>query len=652
VDYLSRLARVPRRVFVGLCRLVFRHRWVLVGYGYVVVGLHLLKPVLPHLAKAAIAESATTALKFADFADFVDFSQRCRGVWGGGDAVGVGGGGRASGLGGAGVVDVITRLCGQYFAAAGSVVAGWGGATVRALLWEGPLPMISFVKLAAAVGGGYLGHFTASQKQRAIAAFHYSPVHLIPPGQPRGGLNVFVGHTYTICDCGTVLTGAYLFWVLPFSEDPVARCLIGCMAVLLGAGIVDEAVGQLRGGEERRMGVVNAPVRAVSLCLVHLVDEHIVAVFGVGLILSSLDLLRWAAGGDAIFFTAVVAPVSQNLGLHWVYAFVNGVLHGVVPAGRIAGLALWWDANVSWWFDGALVLWCVGLAPAVVSVVSLLRMTYELYNSNQCCWELVVYCFCLPALVLSMMWIGVWNSVMMPAHVAALVIVRDVRCALPASLIGALQGLQLIGVDYKIRGLDRVFTTPATIIHSFLSQIYVACTGILLKVYNILAPAAWWLLDMAAMWWGLVVSGVLCVVLLVWTGCTWLYLHRLLVAGVIAEAVSLAQLCRRAATLGSGGGGGGGGWGRGGGGERVGVGDPHAGFYFPSGDADFYFPSLVSSLPPASSSGGGGLLLEEDASSLHVWTTPDWVSAAAQLVGVLGRDKKKKSSLCIVTLFI
>ena len=82
------------------------------------------------------------------------------------------------------------------------------------------------------------------------------------------------------------------------------------------------------------------------------------------------------------------------------------------------------------------------------------------------------------------------------------------------------------------------------------------------------------------------------------------------------------------------------------------MGDPHAGFYFPSGDADFYFPSLVSSLPPASSSGGGGLLLEEeDASSLHVWTTPDWVSAAAQLVGVLGRDFFK-NVLCIVTSFI
>ena len=604
---------------MGLCRLVFRHRWVLVGYGYVVVGLHLLKPALPHLAKAAIAERATTALKFAGFAGFADFAQRCRGVWGEGD-VGVGG----SGLGGAGVVDVIARLCGQYFAAAGSVVAEWGEATVRALLWEGPLPVMSYVKVAAAVGGGYLGHFIASQKQRAIAAFQYSPVHLITPGQ-------LVGHTYTIGDFGTVLAGANLFWVLPFSEDPVARCMVGCMAVLLGAGIVDEAVGQLRGGEEGRMGIVNAPVRAVSLCLVHLVDEHIVAVFGAGLILASLDLLRWAAGGDALLFTAVVAPVSETLGLHWVYAFVNGLLHGVVPAGRIAGLALWWDVNVSWWFDGALVLWCVGLAPAVVSVVSLLRMIYELYNSNQCCWELVVYCFCLPALVVSMMWIGVWNSVMMPAHVAALVVIRDVRCALPASLIGALQGLQLIGVDYKIRGLDRVFTTPATIIHSFLSQIYVACIGILLKVchkvYTLLAFAGRWLLDMAAMWWGLVVLGVLCVVRLVRTGCIWLYQHRLLVAGVITEAVSLAQLCRRAATLGSGGGGGRGGGGGGGG-----------------GDADFYFPSIsiVSSLPAASSSSsGGGLLLEEeDSSSLHVWTTLDCFS---HLFGVLGRQKKKSS---------
>jgi len=146
VDYLSRLAREPGRVFVGLCRLVFRHRWVLVGYGYVVVGLHLLKPALPHLAKAAIAERATTALKFAGFAGFADFAQRCRGVWGEGD-VGVGG----SGLGGAGVVDVIARLCGQYFAAAGSVVAEWGEATVRALLWEGPLPVMSYVKVAAAV---------------------------------------------------------------------------------------------------------------------------------------------------------------------------------------------------------------------------------------------------------------------------------------------------------------------------------------------------------------------------------------------------------------------------------------------------------------------------------------------------------------------
>ena len=157
-----------------------------------------------------------------------------------------------------------------------------------------------------------------------------------------------------------------------------------------------------------------------------------------------------ATGGEALLFTVMVVPVSEGLGLQWAYTSFNSVLHGAVPAQQLAGMAGWWDSNVAWWFDGALVLWVAGLAPAVGAVARLLAMIYELYNSNQCCWELVVYCFCLSALVTAMMWIGVWNSVMMPAHVAARIVVRDVRYALPVSVIGVLQGLQLIGVDYQI----------------------------------------------------------------------------------------------------------------------------------------------------------------------------------------------------------
>ena len=69
-----------------------------------------------------------------------------------------------------------------------------------------------------------------------------------------------------------VLAGAYLFWVLPFSPDPMSRCMIGAVAVLVGAGLVDDGVavvrGRVRAGDAGvQLSIVNAPVRVAALCL-------------------------------------------------------------------------------------------------------------------------------------------------------------------------------------------------------------------------------------------------------------------------------------------------------------------------------------------------------------------------------------------------
>ena len=151
-------------------------------------------------------------------------------------------------------------------------------------------------------------------------------------------------------------------------------------------------------------------------------------------------------------------------------------------------------------------------------------------------------------MVVQMMWIGVWNAVMMPASVAASATLRDVQLVGPLCVVGVLQGLELIGVDYAIRYLDSSFSGPASVIQGWLDAAVARARGQVARLRVVLAPTARRVRHAAVAcgsWVGRKVSAVLA-----WVkkAALWLLRHRLLVAGSMMESVALTSLYPFAST--------------------------------------------------------------------------------------------------------
>ena len=408
-----------------------------------------------------------------------------------------------------------------------------------------PLPAASHLRVLLGVGGAYLGYFVGGQKQQAVLAFGYEERG---PASAASSLwrdlsRVELGRRRY--DVPPMLAGAFLFWVLPFAQEVVWRRFAGGVSFLLGAGVADAAMRSARpqGGAVTPMSVLNAPARALALAMVHVFDEHVLAVVGAALIAGCLSMLQWALGRDTWLFAGVVASVTESLGLDWVCSTVTTTLHAWVPEESVGGAAKWWDANMTEWAeDGALVVWAAVCAPSVMAVLWTLDHMYHVWRADCWCRELILYCFILPTLIVQMMWIGVWNAVMMPASVAARATLRDVRLVGPLCVVGVLQGLELIGVDYAIRYLDSAFSGPASVIQGWLGAALARARGQVARLSAVLAPTARWVRHAAVACGSWVVRKVSAVLAWVKKAVLWLLRHRLLVAGSLMESLALTSL--------------------------------------------------------------------------------------------------------------
>ena len=285
-----------------------------------------------------------------------------------------------------------------------SVAARWARATLAALMRGAPLPVASHLRILLGVGGAYLGHFVGGQKQQAVLAFGYQE-----RGPASGAAAVWrdlsryqFRRESRRHDVPSMLAGAYLFWVLPFAHDVACRRFAGGVSFLLGAGVADAAMRSARPrlGAVTPTSVLNAPARALALAMVHVLDEHVLAVVGAGLVAGCLSMLQWALGRDTWLFAGVVASLTESLGLDWVCRTVSATLHALVPTESVGGAAMWWDANMTAWADdGALVVWAAVFVPSVMAVLWTLYHMYDVWRSDCWCRELILYCFILPTLV-------------------------------------------------------------------------------------------------------------------------------------------------------------------------------------------------------------------------------------------------------------
>jgi hypothetical protein len=86
-------------------------------------------------------------------------------------------------------------------------------------------------------------------------------------------------------------------------------------------------------------------------------------------------------------------------------------------------------------------------------------------------------------LLITVFSIFLWSTLTMPAYAVNLLFARDVRYAAPWSLLVGLQGLEFIGLDYKIPYLDSVFTAPVWYVRTKTEELRVLLEPTALKLY-------------------------------------------------------------------------------------------------------------------------------------------------------------------------